>query len=50
MTRLRIASYNVEWFNALFDNRGRLCADNKPSARYRITRREQADSDGVKTV
>ncbi|PTE22879.1 endonuclease [Cereibacter changlensis JA139] len=47
MTRLRIASYNVEWFNALFDNRDRLCADNEPSARYRITRREQAEALGI---
>ncbi|WP_101339787.1 endonuclease/exonuclease/phosphatase family protein [Cereibacter azotoformans] len=45
--RLRIATYNVEWFNALFDDRGRLLADNELSGRYEITRRNQIESLGI---
>jgi hypothetical protein len=30
---LRLATYNVEWFNALFDDDGDLLADDAPSAR-----------------
>ncbi len=41
---MRIATYNVEWFNALFDNAGRVLADGEWSARYNITRREQAEA------
>ena len=44
---LRIATYNVEWFNALFDDRGRLLADEEPSARYEITRRQQIEALGI---
>lgn len=47
MTRLRIASYNVEWFNALFDDRGRLLADDELSARYDISRRQQIEALGI---
>ncbi|EEW25129.1 endonuclease/exonuclease/phosphatase family protein [Rhodobacter ferrooxidans] len=39
--RLRIATYNVEWFNGLFDNHGHLLEDAEPSARYQVTRGEQ---------
>ncbi|NEX47715.1 endonuclease/exonuclease/phosphatase family protein [Pseudotabrizicola algicola] len=45
--RLRIATYNVEWFNALFDDDGRLLADGAPSARHRISRAEQAGALGI---
>ncbi|MGP3698609.1 endonuclease/exonuclease/phosphatase family protein [Rhodobacter sp. NSM] len=45
--RLRIATYNVEWFNGLFDDRGRLLADNELSGRYEITRRNQIESLGI---
>ncbi len=41
MTALRIATYNVEWFNNLFDDRGRMLADTQASARYQTTRAEQ---------
>ncbi len=41
---MRLATYNIEWFNALFDDAGRLLYDNKPSARYGVTREEQADA------
>jgi endonuclease/exonuclease/phosphatase family metal-dependent hydrolase len=38
---LRIATYNVEWFNALFDDEGRPLPDAEPSARYKTTRGQQ---------
>lgn len=38
---LRIATYNVEWFNGLFDDAGGLVADSAPSARYGVTRAQQ---------
>ena len=44
---LRLATYNVEWFNALFDDRGRLLADNGNSARYKTTRAEQLGALGI---
>ena len=44
---LRLASYNVEWFNALFDDRGHLLEDREYSARYKITRGEQLAALGV---
>lgn len=43
---MRIATYNVEWFNGLFDNKDRLCADGEWSGRYNVTRQEQADALG----
>lgn len=47
MTGLRLATYNVEWFNALFDDHGRLLQDNAPSARYKITRGQQLAALGI---
>ncbi len=44
---LRLATYNVEWFNTLFDDRGRLLADSGPSARYKTTRAEQLGALGI---
>ena len=44
---LRIATYNVEWFNALFDDDGRLLADGEPSARYQINRATQLGALGI---
>ena len=54
---LRLATYNVEWMNALFDDRGRLLDDREPSSRYKTSRGEQLaalaivftalDADGV---
>lgn len=44
---LRLATYNVEWFNALFDDRGRLLGDMQPSARYKISRAEQIGALGI---
>lgn len=44
---LRLATYNVEWFNALFDDRGRMRSDSGPSARYKTTRAEQLGALGI---
>jgi hypothetical protein len=40
---LRIVAYNVEWFNALFDDAGRLQDDERWSGRQGVTRRAQID-------
>lgn len=57
---LRLATYNVEWFNALFDDNGRMLDDREPSTRYKITRGEQLaalaivftalDADGITII
>jgi hypothetical protein len=39
--RLRIATYNVEWFHALFDDDGHLLNTNAWSGRQDVTRGEQ---------
>jgi hypothetical protein len=44
---LRLASYNVEWFNALFDDNGRLLQDSAPSTRYKTSRGEQLSALGI---
>lgn len=44
---LRIATWNVEWFNALFDDNGRMLADGEFSARYQVTRAEQLGAIGI---
>ncbi len=44
---MRIATYNVEWFNALFDDEGFPLDDNRWSARYNITRSEQLTALGI---
>ncbi|MEE4189812.1 MAG: endonuclease/exonuclease/phosphatase family protein [Roseobacter sp.] len=44
---MRIATYNVEWFYALFDDADQLVRDNAWSARYKVTRAAQADALGV---
>jgi endonuclease/exonuclease/phosphatase family metal-dependent hydrolase len=41
---IRFASYNVEWFNALFDDEGRLLRDNHPSGRHGVSRATQVDA------
>ena len=46
-TPLRLASYNVEWMNALFDDDGRLMEDDQPSARYQISRAAQIAALGA---
>jgi endonuclease/exonuclease/phosphatase family metal-dependent hydrolase len=44
---LRLATYNVEWFNALFDDHGHMLADTGPSARYKTTRAAQLAALGT---
>lgn len=41
---LRLATWNVEWFNALFDDDGRVLHDGERSARYEVTRAAQLDA------
>jgi hypothetical protein len=43
---MRIATYNVEWFNGLFDKNDSLVRDGEWSARHDVTRIEQADALG----
>lgn len=44
---LRLATYNVEWFNALFNDRGRMLEDSTPSARHKISRATQLGALGI---
>lgn len=44
---MRLATYNVEWFDRLFDDKGRLLADDEWSARHNVTRRQQAEALGI---
>lgn len=44
---LRLATYNVEWFNALFADDGSLLADDARSARYGVSRAEQLTALGI---
>ena len=44
---MRIATYNVEWFNALFDDQGNLLDDGEWSARYDVTRSDQLAALGA---
>ncbi|MCA0042976.1 endonuclease/exonuclease/phosphatase family protein [Celeribacter litoreus] len=44
---MRIATYNVEWFDNLFDNVGRPQADDQWSARHNVTREMQLEALGI---
>lgn len=44
---MRIATYNVEWFNALFDDEGLPQDDSQPSARRGVTHGEQLGALGI---
>ncbi|MFP4328440.1 MAG: endonuclease/exonuclease/phosphatase family protein [Paracoccaceae bacterium] len=44
---MRLATYNVAWFDALFDETGTLLADDARSGRNGITRFEQATALGI---
>ncbi|MCR8827138.1 endonuclease/exonuclease/phosphatase family protein [Pseudosulfitobacter koreensis] len=44
---MRLATYNVEWFNALFDDDGTPMTDDTPSARYGITCARQTGALGT---
>ncbi len=43
---MRIATYNTEWFDALFDDSGALMEDGGWSARYNVTRARQIGALG----
>ncbi|OJY27505.1 MAG: endonuclease [Rhodobacterales bacterium 65-51] len=43
----RLATYNVEWFNALFDDTGRPLEDSEPAHRYGVTRGDQLAALGI---
>jgi len=43
---MRIATYNVEWFNSLFDAQGKLIDDGGWSSRYNVTRAQQIAAVG----
>jgi Endonuclease/Exonuclease/phosphatase family len=57
---LRLATWNIEWANVLFDDDGGLLADDVPSSRHGVSRGEQIagivavlqalDADGVMVV
>ena len=38
---MRLATYNVEWFNSLFDDAGRLINDGSWSSRWDVTKAQQ---------
>ncbi len=44
---MRIATYNVEWFNNLFDDDGRLLEDNSWSGRHDVKRGAQLGALGI---
>ena len=44
---MRIATYNVEWFSNLFDDRGHLLDDTRWSGRYNVKRFEQLEALGI---
>ncbi|WP_281842571.1 endonuclease/exonuclease/phosphatase family protein [Sinisalibacter aestuarii] len=44
---MRIATYNVEWFNALFDDEGTLLEDHEWSARQDVKRGDQLGALGI---
>ncbi len=44
---MRIATYNVEWFNSLFDDDGRLIDDDSWSSRWNVTKAGQTAALGA---
>ena len=44
---MRIATYNVEWFNSLFDDTGRLLEDDGWSGRHGVRRAAQITALGT---
>lgn len=44
---MRIATYNVEWFNSLFDDDGALLMDEGWSGRHNVTRAQQTEALGI---
>lgn len=44
---MRLATWNIEWMNVLFDDDGQPIEDDAPSARYQVSRREQLVGIGI---
>ncbi len=44
---MRFATYNVEWFNSLFDDDGQMLDDQEWSARHDVTRADQLAALGI---
>lgn len=44
---MRIATYNVEWFNNIFDDEANLLFDGGWSGRYDVTRQQQIEALGI---
>jgi endonuclease/exonuclease/phosphatase family metal-dependent hydrolase len=44
---MRLATYNVEWFDTLFDDAGALIADGSWSARHDVTKAMQTEALGI---
>lgn len=44
---MRVATYNVEWFNNLFDDNGGLLMDDRWSGRQNVTRAQQIEALGL---
>lgn len=44
---MRLATWNVEWFNSLFNDRGELLMDDQWSARHDVTRSQQIEAIGL---
>lgn len=44
---MRIATYNIEWFDSLFDDTGQLVVDGSWSARYDVTKAMQTEALGI---
>lgn len=44
---MRIATYNIEWFNNLFDDEGALLMDDDWSGRHDVTRAMQIEALGI---
>ncbi len=44
---MRLATYNIEWFDALCDDAGQLLNDGGWSARHDITRQQQTEALGI---
>ncbi|MDX5403819.1 MAG: endonuclease, partial [Rhodobacterales bacterium] len=44
---MRIATYNVEWFNTLFDDAGQPLVDDAPSGRQGVSRARQFEALGI---
>jgi len=44
---MRLATYNVEWFDSLFDDEGNLLHDTRWSGRQDVTRAQQIEALGI---